>query len=163
MEKNFGILQVLLFIFATSAAFGVQSEPTHYISRRMTSSAYERTTPPSANNENAIIQDSNTDINSSEKKDIELPQLPMSDPNDESIPTLKFGETLRLDALGPIIINTDGSTRRIDNWNELSEQEKEVSWRRISKRNEERRKALLMAAAAATTTATAPDSSQPDE
>jgi len=45
--------------------------------------------------------------------------------------------------MGPAIINLDGTTRRIDNWSELSEREKEVTWRRISKRNEERRKMLL--------------------
>jgi predicted Fe-S protein YdhL (DUF1289 family) len=47
--------------------------------------------------------------------------------------------------MGPVIINTDGTTRRISNWNELSEQEREVSWRRIAKRNEERREKLLEA------------------
>jgi hypothetical protein len=75
---------------------------------------------------------------------VDVPQLPMSDPTDESIPTLKFGETLRFEELGPIIINSDGSTRRIENWSQLSDKEKEVSWRRISKRNEERRRALLL-------------------
>jgi len=73
-----------------------------------------------------------------------LPQLPAVDPNStEKLPTLKFGETLRLDAMGPIILNKDGTTRRIDNWNELSKQEQEVTWRRIKKRNEERRNKLL--------------------
>jgi hypothetical protein len=38
---------------------------------------------------------------------------------------------------------TSGTTRRIDNWDQLTEREKEVTWRRISKRNEERRKMLL--------------------
>jgi len=36
-----------------------------------------------------------------------------------------------------------GTTRRIDNWDQLTEQEKKVTWRRIGKRNEERRKQLL--------------------
>jgi len=67
--------------------------------------------------------------------------LPSSDP-DSDIPTLQFGETLKLDFLGPIIINTDGTTKRIANWDALSEKEKEVSWRRIGKRNEERKKIL---------------------
>jgi len=73
-----------------------------------------------------------------------LPQLPAVDPNStEKLPTLKLGETLRLDAMGPIILNKDGTTRRIDNWNELTKQEQEVTWRRIKKRNEERRNKLL--------------------
>jgi hypothetical protein len=44
----------------------------------------------------------------------------------------------------PITITiATGTTRRIENWDKLSEKEKEVTWRRISKRNEERRKMLL--------------------
>ena len=72
----------------------------------------------------------------------EVPQLPPSDPN-SNLPTIRLGETIRLEEMGPIILNTDGSTRRIENWDTLTEREKEVTWRRISKRNEERRQALL--------------------
>jgi len=45
--------------------------------------------------------------------------------------------------MGPIIINADGTTRSIDNWDQMTKNEQEVAWRRISKRNEQRRKALL--------------------
>lgn len=83
--------------------------------------------------------DNNAASNANEK----IPELPAADPNDKDIPTIQLGETIKFDEMGPVIINTDGSTRRIDNWQELSEKEKEVTWRRISKRNEERRKALL--------------------
>eukprot|EP00538_Stauroneis_constricta_P014277 CAMPEP_0119568470 /NCGR_PEP_ID=MMETSP1352-20130426/38962_1 /TAXON_ID=265584 /ORGANISM="Stauroneis constricta, Strain CCMP1120" /LENGTH=124 /DNA_ID=CAMNT_0007617873 /DNA_START=73 /DNA_END=447 /DNA_ORIENTATION=+ len=74
--------------------------------------------------------------------DSDIPLLPSSDP-DPSIPTIKLGETIRFEELGPIILNTDGTTRRIGNWDTLSEHEKKVTWRRISKRNEERRQVLL--------------------
>jgi hypothetical protein len=43
-----------------------------------------------------------------------------------------------MDELGPIIINPDGTTRRITNWDTLSAQEKKSSWRLIGKRNKER-------------------------
>jgi hypothetical protein len=72
----------------------------------------------------------------------ELPQLPPPNPN-SNLPTFRLGETIRLEEMGPIILNTDGSMRRIENWDTLTEKEKEVSWRRISKRNEERRQKLL--------------------
>ncbi len=72
----------------------------------------------------------------------ELPQLPPPDPNSK-LPSIKLGETIRFEEMGPIILNTDGTTRRIDNWDNLTEREKEVTWRRISKRNEERRQMLL--------------------
>lgn len=45
--------------------------------------------------------------------------------------------------MGPVIINADGTTRRIDNWDQMTKSEQEVAWRRIAKRNEERRRVLL--------------------
>lgn len=69
-------------------------------------------------------------------------QLPPSDPNNSDVQTLQFGQAMKLDHLGPIIINTDGTTRRIDNWETLTEKEKETTWRRIKKRNAERREML---------------------
>jgi hypothetical protein len=129
------VLVQLLFLSAISVASYVHSAPTNYKIKMTSTYATAHTSDDDT---------SEKDVNNGVKN--EVPQLPMADPNDTSIPTLKFGESLRLEELGPIIINSDGSTRRIENWNQLSDQEKEVSWRRISKRNEERRKALLMAA-----------------
>lgn len=77
-----------------------------------------------------------------------LPQLPAVDPNNKDIPSIRLGETIRFEEYGPIILNTDGTTRRIANWENLTEKEKEVTWRRISKRNEERRQILLKQAEA---------------
>ncbi len=45
--------------------------------------------------------------------------------------------------MGPVIINADGTTRRIDNWDQMTMGEQGVAWRRIAKRNEERRNVLL--------------------
>jgi hypothetical protein len=74
----------------------------------------------------------------------EMLALPPSNPDNKNddIKTLKMGESLKLDHLGPIILNTDGTTRRINNWDILTEHEREVTWRRIKKRNGERRKIL---------------------
>jgi len=90
----------------------------------------------SSTNENAA----STTINDDDEK---IPQLPPPDPNDSKIPSIKLGETISFEQWGPIILNTDGTIRRIANWDTLTEKEKEVSWRRISKRNEERRLTLL--------------------
>lgn len=73
----------------------------------------------------------------------DVPQLPPPDSNSKDIPTIKLGETIRFEEWGPIILNTDGSTRKISNWDQLTEQEKDATWRRISKRNEQRRKILV--------------------
>merc|ERR1719437_365040 len=72
----------------------------------------------------------------------EIPRLPPPDP-DSNLPSIRLGESIRFEEWGPIILNSDGTTRRIANWDELTDKEKEVSWRRISKRNEERRLILL--------------------
>ena len=73
----------------------------------------------------------------------DIPQLPAADPDNKDVPRLQLGETLKLDAMGPIILNSDGTTRRIANWDSMTKQEQQVTWRRIQKRNEERRKKLL--------------------
>jgi hypothetical protein len=72
----------------------------------------------------------------------DIPLLPAADP-DSTIPRLRFGESLRFEQMGPVILNTDGTTRRIANWDEITKHEQDVTWRRIKKRNEERRKVLL--------------------
>ncbi len=51
---------------------------------------------------------------------------------------LGLGQTLKLDALGPIIVNSDGTTSRIVNWVNLTERERQVALRRIAARNKER-------------------------
>lgn len=51
---------------------------------------------------------------------------------------LSAGETHALDELGPLIVNPDGSLRRISNWQELSEGERAAALRRLSKRNAQR-------------------------
>lgn len=78
-----------------------------------------------------------------------IPQLPPpSGEESNEIPKLKLGETIRFEDMGPIILNVDGTTRRIANWDKMTDQEQKATWRRISKRNEERRKQLLQQAEA---------------
>ena len=52
------------------------------------------------------------------------------------------GQAVKLDSLGPMIINTDGTVSRISNWTELSETEQARSLRLIAKRNRQRTEAL---------------------
>jgi predicted Fe-S protein YdhL (DUF1289 family) len=56
--------------------------------------------------------------------------------------TLALGEKVSMDELGPIIINPDGTMRRIANWNELTKGEQESTLRQISARNKKRIQAL---------------------
>mmetsp|Transcript_55111 Transcript_55111/g.178527 ORF Transcript_55111/g.178527 Transcript_55111/m.178527 type:complete len:181 (+) Transcript_55111:66-608(+) len=55
---------------------------------------------------------------------------------------LEVGGTIKMDELGPIILNEDGSMRRIVNWDILTPHEREWTHKRIAKRNEERKQAL---------------------
>ena len=56
------------------------------------------------------------------------------------------GDRVSLDDLGPVIVNKDGSLRRIGNWAELTEAERDAAHRSISARNEVRLSALREAA-----------------
>jgi hypothetical protein len=48
------------------------------------------------------------------------------------------GSPLKLDALGPMVVNTDGSLSRIGNWSEMTELEQQKTLRLIAKRNKKR-------------------------
>lgn len=50
--------------------------------------------------------------------------------------------TMKLESLGPIIVNTDGSMQRIPNWNEMPQSEKDKTMRLVSARNKKRMMAL---------------------
>ena len=49
----------------------------------------------------------------------EIPQLTAPDP-DSNLPSIKLGESIRFEEWGPIILNSDGTTRRIANWDTLT-------------------------------------------
>eukprot|EP00591_Stephanopyxis_turris_P011135 CAMPEP_0195517094 /NCGR_PEP_ID=MMETSP0794_2-20130614/9677_1 /TAXON_ID=515487 /ORGANISM="Stephanopyxis turris, Strain CCMP 815" /LENGTH=138 /DNA_ID=CAMNT_0040645845 /DNA_START=168 /DNA_END=584 /DNA_ORIENTATION=+ len=99
---------------------------------------------------NAASSDTNNDNNDNgvDAPSDELPRLMPASEDNTNIPRLQFGETLKLDHLGPVIINADGTTRQIANWDAMTKQEQTVTWRRISKRNQERIEALQKKAAA---------------
>lgn len=50
--------------------------------------------------------------------------------------------TFKLDQLGPMVVNVDGTISRITNWEALSEGEKKNALRIIAKRNQQRLEAL---------------------
>lgn len=76
------------------------------------------------------------DENKNSQQQEEILALPP--PSEETIPSLQLGESIALDDLGPIIINTDGTTQRISNWKELSESERKNTLRLIALRNKKR-------------------------
>ena len=80
-----------------------------------------------------VKDDDNNVMNSSEV--LLLPPPINEDPSEK---TMKLGEKISMEHLGPIIINTDGSLRRIDNWDKLSKEEQDRSFRLIAARNKKR-------------------------
>lgn len=55
------------------------------------------------------------------------------------------GTTVKLDALGPLVVNQDGSMARISNWDKMADIEKQNALRIIGKRNQIRLAALRKA------------------
>lgn len=74
----------------------------------------------------------------------EVPALPApSDYSEGPTRVLQLGgDAVKMDDLGPIIINTDGTTRRIANWQTLTPAEQKNTIRLISARNKKRIEAL---------------------
>jgi len=60
--------------------------------------------------------------------------LPAHDPLD-STKTLVVNQTIKLDELGPMVINSDGTISRIANWNDMTSQEQERTMRVLGARN----------------------------
>ncbi|RDW66453.1 hypothetical protein BP6252_10088 [Coleophoma cylindrospora] len=52
------------------------------------------------------------------------------------------GASIKLDHLGPMVINTDGTMGRISNWQAMTEAERTNTLRVLGRRNEERMKVL---------------------
>ncbi|KAL5094324.1 hypothetical protein Trisim1_006913 [Trichoderma cf. simile WF8] len=74
--------------------------------------------------------------------------LPAPGSNTENITTIDVsgsGTTVKLDALGPMVVNVDGTMSRISNWDKMAAIEKENTLRIIGKRNQQRLAALRKA------------------
>jgi len=72
------------------------------------------------------------------KNSSEILLLPPPIDKDPSEMTMKLGEKLSMDYLGPIIVNADGTLRRIENWDKLTKLEQDKSFRLIAARNKKR-------------------------
>lgn len=74
--------------------------------------------------------------------------LPAPGSNTENVTTIDVsgsGTTVKLDALGPMVVNVDGTMSRISNWDKMADIEKENTLRIIGKRNQQRLAALRKA------------------
>jgi hypothetical protein len=73
-----------------------------------------------------------------------LPE-PSKDANTTTIDMSTGGSTVKLDHMGPLVVNKDGTLSRISNWGEMSEIERQNTLRILGKRNQLRRETLQQA------------------
>ena len=86
-----------------------------------------------------VVAASDGDAERSRAEPVPLPTR--DDGADDGVPVrqIKFGEKIRLDEFGPVVINADCTTSHIENWGELTMRERATTFRRIGARNRERR------------------------
>jgi hypothetical protein len=71
--------------------------------------------------------------------------LPLPEPpknTDSTTLDVSSGQSVKLDHLGPLVVNRDGTLSRIANWEQMSEIERRNTVRILGKRNQLRRDAL---------------------
>ena len=85
-----------------------------------------------------VVAASDGDAERSRDEPVPLPTR--DDGADDGVPVrqIKFGEKIRLDEFGPVVINADCTTSHIENWGELTTRERATTFRRIGARNRER-------------------------
>lgn len=74
-----------------------------------------------------------------------LPQtgpLPLPSPSSDATPLNVNGSGVKLDHLGPLVVNKDGSLSRIANWDKMAEIERQNTLRILGKRNQLRLNSL---------------------
>lgn len=68
---------------------------------------------------------------------------PAPPPSSQQPQTLRVGgDAVRLDAMGPLVVNVDGSVGRVANWAEMTPAEREGTMRLLQRRNQERLRVL---------------------
>lgn len=90
-----------------------------------------------------VVAVSDGDAERSREEPVPLPTR--DDGADDGVPVrqIKFGEKIRLDEFGPVVINADCTTSHIENWGELTTRERATTFRRIGARNRERQAECL--------------------
>lgn len=83
---------------------------------------------------------SSTSNSTSRKEQLALPET-AHNPTTQ-IDMSNGGMSVKLDHLGPMVVNVDGSLSRISNWEGLADIEKKNTLRIIGKRNQERLEAV---------------------
>ncbi|GIK03745.1 hypothetical protein Aspvir_007819 [Aspergillus viridinutans] len=106
--------------FSTSASMSADSASNE------SQSQYHR--QPEEQQEQDQEQDQNKPI-------LALPEAPSADAQATQLDVSGGGSTVKLDALGPLVVNQDGTLSRIANWEQMTEIERRNTLRVLGKRN----------------------------
>ncbi|PGH00852.1 hypothetical protein AJ80_09104 [Polytolypa hystricis UAMH7299] len=89
--------------------------------------------------------DNDTPSSASQKQPLALPAVPSPDTNSPPQQQIDMSNglgTVKLDHLGPLVVNVDGSLSRIGNWEQMTDIERRNTLRIVGKRNQARLKVL---------------------
>ncbi|KAK6212653.1 hypothetical protein LQW54_005074 [Pestalotiopsis sp. IQ-011] len=114
------------------------------------SGGQQQGTPAQQTAAQGTAQSSETSSASPDKQPLPLPEPGQEGGGDGKTISLDVGgEGVRLDHMGPLVVNTDGTMSRISNWPEMSDIERDNTLRILGKRNQQRLKKLREAKEAA--------------
>ncbi|KAL4809163.1 hypothetical protein BDV18DRAFT_134058 [Aspergillus unguis] len=130
-----------LYYSPNTPKYASRSQPLAKTYATMSSSSDKPTTPqnPSTPEQAAAAAPASEAAGEQKKPILALPdsstasELPQLDVN---------GDGVKLDHLGPLVVNTDGTLARISNWAGMTEMERQNTLRIIGKRNKQRMEKL---------------------
>lgn len=91
----------------------------------------------------AMSDPSNTGRSAPVETNSDTKKIPLGLPAPSDAPSGQdANQTIKLDHLGPMIVNSNGTISRISNWSQLTQPEKDRSLRLLAKRNNVRMEGL---------------------
>lgn len=98
-------------------------------------------TSPTQSDTNGESSSTNSD-STPPKTPLALPEAPHAPTSTTQLDMSNGSTSIKLDHLGPMVVNVDGTLSRISNWDKMAEIEKENTLRIIGKRNQVRLESL---------------------
>ncbi|KAI1078505.1 hypothetical protein F5B20DRAFT_203756 [Whalleya microplaca] len=103
--------------------------------QRAAMSSTSNNTPGSSNTTTNPQQPQDTKTATAAHQDATAPPLPLPEPDTSTTQLPLGGEGVKLDHLGPLVVNEDGTMSRIANWTQMADIERENAVRILGKRN----------------------------
>ena len=117
----------------TSTARNANVHPS--LTRAMASDASSNISNPQVGSESTSGQQTSQTQQTCSGSTQDAP-LPLPEPTSDATQLNVNGEGVKLDHLGPLVVNKDGTLSRIANWDKMAEVEKQNTLRILGKRNQ---------------------------